>query len=137
MEFIKQNLMLVGLVVASGMMLIWPELRKLFYGSNEVGTLQATQLINRSNALLLDVREPKEFGSGHVPNSRNIPLGELDKRIDELKRYKDKPIVLSCRTGTRSSSALAILRKHQFSQVYRLKGGIVSWEQANLPIEKS
>ncbi len=138
MDFIKQNIGLVLLVVVSGLMVIWPELKRLIYGGvNEIGTLDATQLMNRKNAIVVDVREVNEFAAGHIKGSRNIPLKDLDARVEELKKFKDKPIIVSCRTGTRSSAAIRALRKHEFGQVFQLKGGVTAWEQASLPLEKS
>jgi rhodanese-related sulfurtransferase len=138
LEFIKQNIGLVLLVVVSGAMVVWPELKKLLYGGvNEIGTLDATQLMNRKNAIVLDVREGSEFATGHIKGSRNIPLKELDTRLEELKKFKDKPIIVSCRTGARSGAAIRALRKHEFAQVFQLKGGLAAWEQASLPLEKS
>jgi rhodanese-related sulfurtransferase len=138
LEFIKQNIGLVLLVVVSGVMVVWPELKKLIYGGgNEIGTLDATQLMNRKNAIVLDVRDGTEFASGHIKGARNIPLNELDTRVEELKKFKEKPIIVSCRTGTRSGAAIRALRKHEFAQVFQLKGGLAAWEQASLPLEKS
>jgi rhodanese-related sulfurtransferase len=138
LDFIKQNIGLVLLVVVSGIMVVWPELKKMLYGSvNEIGTLDATQLMNRKNAIVLDVREGTEFASGHIKGARNIPLSELDARVEELKKFKEKPIIISCRTGARSSSAIRALRKHEFAQVFSLKGGLAAWEQASLPLDKS
>jgi rhodanese-related sulfurtransferase len=138
LDFIKQNIGLVLLVAVSGIMVIWPELKKLIYGGvNEIGTLDATQLMNRKNAIVLDVRDGTEFASGHIKGARNIPLNELDTRVEELKKFKEKPIIVSCRTGTRSGAAIRALRKHEFAQVFSLKGGVAAWEQASLPLEKS
>jgi rhodanese-related sulfurtransferase len=138
LDFIKQNIGLVLLVVVSGVLVVWPELKKLIYGgANEIGTLDATQLMNRKNAIVLDVRDGNEFAAGHIKGSRNIPLKELDTRLEELKKFKDKPIIVSCRTGTRSSAAIRALRKNEFVQVFQLKGGLTAWEQASLPLEKS
>jgi rhodanese-related sulfurtransferase len=132
----QHNLMLVTLVVASGIMLVWPMISRRFTGINDVGTLEATQLINHQDAVVLDVREDKEYASGRIPRSKHIPLGQVGSRIKELEKFKEKPIVVSCRSGNRSASACAALRKHGFSQVYNLRGGMIAWEQANLPVEK-
>ena len=128
--------MLVTMVVASGIMLLWPMIGRRFSGVNDVGTLEATQLINHKDAMVLDVREDSEFASGRIPRSKHIPLGQVANRIQELDKFKDKPIVVSCRSGNRSSSACVALRKHGFTQVYNLRGGMIAWEQANLPVEK-
>lgn len=117
-------------------MLLWSLFGNRFRGIKEVDTLAALQLINHKNALVLDVRETNEFESGHILNSRLIPLGKLKERIGELEKYKDRPIVLVCRSGNRSDSASSSLGKQGFSQVYTLAGGILAWQKAKLPLVK-
>ncbi|MBL8514496.1 MAG: rhodanese-like domain-containing protein, partial [Betaproteobacteria bacterium] len=88
-EFLSQNWMLVAMFVISGVMLFWPGSAK-FSGAKPVGTLEATRLMNTGNALVLDVRANGEFSGGRIPKSKNIPLAEIDKRIDEINKFKDK-----------------------------------------------
>lgn len=135
MKFLIDNIWLVLLMVVSGAMLVWPEIQRLMAGGREIGTLEATRLIN-GNALVLDVRDGNEYAGGHIPNAKHIPLAELDKRLSEIAKYKDKPVIVSCRTGMRAGGALRILQKNQFTQVYQLRGGITAWEQASLPLER-
>ncbi|MDH3562010.1 MAG: rhodanese-like domain-containing protein, partial [Gammaproteobacteria bacterium] len=80
--------------------------------------------------------EPKEFSTGHIPNAVNLPLSSLKNRLPDLQKYKDKPIIVSCRTGNRSLKGAVILRKHGFATVYTLAGGLQGWERDNLPVEK-
>jgi rhodanese-related sulfurtransferase len=135
-EFLLNNLALVALFVASGALLLWPELSRFTGGANAVGTLEATRLMNQPGALVLDVREDAEFASGHLPKARHIPLGQLSTRIGEIAKYKEKPVIVTCRSGARSGSACRALRNAGFTQVYNLKGGVPAWEQASLPVER-
>ncbi len=135
-EFILQNLALVAIFVASGLMLVWPEISRFMGGSAAIGTFEATRLMNQAGTLVLDVREAKEFAAGHVPRSRHIPLPELSKRIEEIGKFKDKTVIVTCASGARAASATRLLRKAGFNTVYQLKGGIAAWEQASLPVEK-
>ena len=135
-EFIVNNIALVALFLASGTMLLWPEISRLIGGSSEIGTLEATRLMNQGPTLVLDIRDGKEFATGHVPRARHIPLGELSKRVEEIGKYKDKPVIVTCRNGSRSGAASRFLRKAGFNAVYQLKGGLAAWEQASLPVEK-
>lgn len=135
-EFILQNLWLVVLFVASGAVLAWPEVAKLIGASNEVGTLEATRLLNQGTTLVLDVRDASEFAAGHLPRARHIPLKELASRIEEIGKYKERAVLVTCRNGPRSGSASKVLKRAGFSTVYQLKGGIVAWQQASLPVEK-
>ncbi|MCL2656585.1 MAG: rhodanese-like domain-containing protein [Betaproteobacteria bacterium] len=134
MEFIKQNIFLVVLAVVSGGMLLAELLRGR--GGSGLSPVEATMLINRENAIVVDVREAAEFATGHIPNARNIPLAELEKRIGELAKFKNKPIVLVCQSGMRSSRALATLVKAGFEKVQNLGGGIAGWQKNGHPLIK-
>lgn len=135
-DFISQNIMLALLFIASGAMLLWPSVSKLIGGSREIGTLETTRLMNTGNALILDIRATGEFGGGRIPKSKNIPLAEIDKRIDEIAKFKDKPVVVTCGTTTRAGAAMRLLKQRGFSDVYQLQGGFGAWQQASLPVEK-
>ena len=136
MKFVLNNIWLVLAAVVSGAMLVWPLINRRLSGVPEVGALQAVQLLNRKDAVMIDVREPAEFSAGHAPNAKNIPLAQLDKRIGELEKFKNRPAVVVCQTGSRSHAATALLKKAGFAEVVVLAGGIGAWQQANMPVEK-
>jgi sulfur dioxygenase len=96
------------------------------------------RLSGATPSLLLDVREPEEFTGelGHIPGSRLIPLKELPARIHELEAYKDKDVIVICRAGVRSTTAAAILTGLGFEHVSNLKGGMLDWDEQNLPVER-
>lgn len=122
--------------VISGGMLLWSILSSSGSGK-EVGTLVAVQLINYKDALVLDVREGSEYDAGHIPDSKHIPGDKLEDRIQELEKYKGKPVLLIHRSGVNSTGkAGSILSKHGFAHVHSLAGGIDTWQKANLPIVK-
>lgn len=133
MEFIKANLVWVIMALVSGGMLLWPLIRNRA-GGPSLTPLQATLMINREDALVLDVREPAEWSKGHIPNARHIPLGQIEKRLAELDKFKNRPIIVSCASGNRSSSVCSTLRKAGFEKVYNLAGGLPAWEQAGQPV---
>lgn len=108
---------------ASGAMLAIPALRAKT-GGPAVSPALATQLMNREDAVVVDVREPDEWKTGHILNARHIPLGDLEKRLGDLAKFKAKPVILSCRSGSRASSAAGVLRKNGFEKVYVLEGGM-------------
>lgn len=134
-DFIKDNLLLIAVAAVSGGMLLWPLLRR-GAGGPWVSTLQATQLVNRHNALIIDVREPAEYAQGHIAGSRNVPLGQIEKRAGEFEKQKARPVILVCASGSRSGAALSVLRNRGFGQVVNLSGGYSAWQQAGLPVEK-
>ena len=136
-EFIMNNLALVALFLASGTMLLWPEIMKLTGGAGaEVDTLQATRLMNQPGSIVLDVRDEKDFAAGHLPRARHIPLRELAGRVNELARFKEKPVIVTDKGGARAGSACRFLRGAGFNNVFLLKGGLAAWQQASLPVEK-
>ena len=98
--------------------------------------MQATQLINRQNALILDVRETQEYEGGRVPNAVHVPLSQLAGRGQELKKFTSRPVIAYCERGGRSRSAAGKLAKLGFSEVYTLRGGLRAWADAGLPVEK-
>lgn len=134
MEFFTENILLIGLALGSGLMLLWPMLKR--GGVAETSPNEAVLLINRANAVVLDVRDEAEFAGGHIADARNIPLSQLEARIGEIRKLKDRPIIVNCQTGLRSAKAGDILRKHEFSKVHNLQGGLNAWVQAKLPVVK-
>lgn len=135
MEFLQNNFVWIIVAFVSGGMLLWPLVRGRAAGP-AVTPAQATLLINREDGVVLDVREPAEYARGHVVNARNIPLATLDKRLSELEKFKNRPVIVCCATGNRSVSAGGTLRKAGFEKVFNLSGGMAAWEQAGLPVTK-
>ncbi len=136
MQFVQNNIWLVLIAVTSGIMLLWSFFGNRLRGVKEVDCAAALQMINHKEACVLDVREPDEYKSGHLLNAKSIPLGKLRERIGEMERYRDKPIVVVCRSGNRSATACALLGRDGFAQVYNLAGGVTAWQKASLPLER-
>jgi len=135
MEFITKNIYLVMIALVSGGMLLWPLLRRGAGGSS-VSTLEATQLINRSDALVVDLRSAEDYAKGHILGARNIPLADLERRAAELDKHKSKPLIVHCGDGNRAGGGVAALRAKGFTGVHNLAGGYAAWLQAGLPVEK-
>jgi len=135
LDFIQQNIYLVAIAILSGAMLLVTSLRRPG-GGNAVTPAQATLLINREDAVIIDVREPDEYAAGHLPESRNIPAGKLEERVGELEKYKDTPLILVCQSGARSAGSCARLGKLGFAKTHNLAGGVGAWVEAGLPIRK-
>jgi len=135
-QFVVENWYLfVALGVILFLLLSGPVSQQI-YGIKNANAAQTVQLLNRENGVVVDVCEPKEFSTGHIPNAVNLPLSSLKNRLPDLQKYKDKPIIVSCRTGNRSLKGAVMLRKHGFATVYTLAGGLQGWERDNLPVEK-
>ncbi|MCG6952580.1 MAG: rhodanese-like domain-containing protein [Betaproteobacteria bacterium] len=137
LEFARDNILLIAVAVVSGVMLILPLLRRGGGGGgHSVDTLRATQCINREDALVVDVRDAAEVAQGKILGARAVPLAQLGERGPELRKNKEKPIIVYCGRGNQSQQAAAILRKQGYANVFNLSGGFAAWLQAGLPIEK-
>ncbi len=134
LEFLKQNMLLLALIASSGLMLMWPLLRRS--GAKSVSASEATLLINREDALIVDVRSVAEFSAGHIPGAINIPAEKLTDRVDDLSKHKARPIIVACQSGVRTSGACSKLKKVGFERLYELSGGLGAWQQAGLPLKK-
>lgn len=122
-------LIILGLLIGSELL---PRLR----GIVKVNPLQALQLINHQDALVLDIREANEYKAGHISEARHLPLSKLNERLNELQKFKNRPIIVCCQTGARSSGACALLKKNGFATVHNLSGGLPAWQNANLPLTR-
>ena len=136
MQFIQNNLLLFVVALVSGGMLLWPLVRRST-GGPWVNATQATHLINREDAIVLDVRDPGEFAAGHVLGAKNVPLSRLESGAGDVVKRKDRPVIVYCADGAdRSGKAIAALKKQGYTRVANLSGGIGAWQQAGLPLEK-
>ena len=136
MQYLQNNIWTIVIAIMSGTMLLWSFFGNRLRGIKDVDLAEALQLINHKNALVLDVREESEYKSGHILNTKWIPLGKLSDRTGELERYREQNIVVVCRSGNRSASACAMLVKQGFAQAVNLSGGVMAWQKSNLPLEK-
>ncbi|MFN3162446.1 MAG: rhodanese-like domain-containing protein [Pseudohongiellaceae bacterium] len=102
--------------------------------NSSVGPQQAVMLINRQDAVVVDVRDKKEFDAGHIVDSINIPFAKLKQRLNELKKHKGKPLVVVCKLGQQSGEAAKTLKEDGHEEVYRMTGGITEWKSQTLPL---
>ncbi len=135
-EFVKQNALMVGLALGSGLALLWPMLNRGASGVPNVSAIEAVLLMSRNKALVLDVRDAEEFARGHIQGAKNIPVAELASRIKEIEKFKDKPVLVHCQRGMRAKTACSILKAQQFTQINNLEGGLDTWIEAKMPLNK-
>jgi rhodanese-related sulfurtransferase len=135
-KFVWNNWYLfVALGVVLGLLALDP-LRRLLYRLTYHEPAELVTLINRQNAVVVDVRDPGEYRTGHIVGSLNLPAADLPVRAAELDKYKTRPIVFAGRIGQGAVKGAILLRKRGFEQVGVLAGGIGAWERAQLPVEK-
>lgn len=132
--FITNHPILVGTFIVLLVLFIRNEMIR---GGASISAAQLVQLVNNENALVVDVRDKAEYDSGHIVDSINIPYSSLETRVDELSKYKDRPLVLACKMGQHSGTAGTLLKKKGFENVTRLKGGIAEWRGQSLPVVKA
>ena len=135
MNFILANWMLILVALVSGGMLLWPSLTG--GGGAGISPAAAVQLINRERAVVIDVCDAAEYTAEHVGGAKNIPLAELEAKLPTTVKNKATPLVLVCASGMRSGRAVAIARKLGYDNAQSLSGGLKSWREASLPIEKA
>ncbi len=112
-------------------------IHNLIVGSKgSVNPHQATEMMNHQDAVVIDVRPAADYAKGHIINALNIPMNGFKQQTGTLNKYKGKPIIINCRSGSQSSMACSQLRKEGFEQVYNLQGGLMAWESANLPLNR-
>ncbi|MBT6732871.1 MAG: rhodanese-like domain-containing protein, partial [Acidiferrobacteraceae bacterium] len=116
LDFIANNWHLFAALIVISLLIGIDTMRRGGAGANQVSAVQLPQLINQENAVVVDVCQPEEFRKGHIPAAINIPVEQIKEQLGQLEKFrkKDRPIVLSCRSGQRASRAAAVLRKNEF-----------------------
>jgi len=132
MDFVTSNILWIIVAIVSGGALVYPMLRNRHVSS--VSPAQAVMLLNRQHAVLVDVRNKDEQDKMKIAKALPIPMAELADRIDELSKYKSRPVILVCASGARSASSVGVLTKAGFEQVFSLEGGLKAWKDAGQPV---
>ena len=131
-QFIVQNALLIIIAVIAAVSLAMPLINTRRLGPM-VSSEQAVSLINKQNALVVDVRAQKDFKRVRIANSVNIPANEIQNRLGELS--KDRTIIVVDNSGNMSAAASKLLRGVGFTKVYVLDSGLVGWMRDKLPLE--
>lgn len=132
-EFVGNHPLLFLALFVVLALLIGGEIRQRLSGVTEVGPSEATRLLNHENAIMIDTRGEKDYKFGHIVNSLHAP----DLNTIKLDKYRERPLIVYCRSGNTSAAYCSKLRKQGFETVYNLKGGVIAWERAELPLTKS
>lgn len=132
-EFAGNHYILVGLFLFLLVAFIINEGKQ---GGAAISPSSLVTLVNREGAVIVDVRDGKEFSNGHIAGAVNMPVTSFDSRIVDLESYKEKPIVLVCKIGQHAGAAGRKLKAKGFENVRRLSGGMAEWTASNLPVVK-
>jgi rhodanese-related sulfurtransferase len=132
-EFVGNHPILVGIFAVLLTLFIRNETQR---GGRGVSPQELVNLVNKEGAVVIDVRDSKEFAAGHIVDAVNVPHTSLESRLAELEKYKEKPVTIVCKMGQHAGAAGAMLRKAGFASVSRLSGGMTEWRNQNLPVVK-
>ncbi|NYZ61374.1 rhodanese-like domain-containing protein [Luteimonas deserti] len=136
LAFLGRNQMLSLILAVLTVAIIYNEIARLFRGFKALRPAELTVLMNRENALVVDLRPSADFGKGHIPGSKNVQMSQFDPESKQLGAAKALPVVLVCKTGSTAGDAAKRLKKAGFENVSVLDGGIGGWQQADLPLVK-
>jgi len=131
--FAQENWVLITLWFTALAVLMMSESRK---AGQSVTTSEATRMMNHEDALVVDIREQKEYAEGHIAGAFNLPMSAFEKRVSEIEKHKEKPVIVVCKMGTTAGSAGKTLKKKGFTNVVRMTGGMMEWAAAGLPTKK-
>jgi len=136
LDFLVRHWMLSAAALILIVLLIATEVSKKMRKFKDISPVEAARIVGDDDKLVLDVREPDEFKSGHLRGAKLIPLGSLAGKLSEIEKFKDKTVLVYCRSGNRSATAANILCRAGFSDVSNLAGGIIAWQSENYPVKK-
>jgi rhodanese-related sulfurtransferase len=134
-KFILDNWMLIAIALSSGFFLLLPVVQGAT--ASGISPTEAVQCINRDKGVVVDVCSADEFAQSHIKGSLNVPLDELEARLDKAVKNKSTPVIMVCAAGARSKRAQAMAQKLGYDKVHSLHGGLKAWKEANLPVEKA
>ena len=136
LEFAGNHMVLVAALGAVIVFIITTEVRLRSGGARSVTAHEAVRLINDTDAILIDIRDGTEYKSAHILNARNIPLSRLSDDAHNFLKDKSRPVIVYCKTGSRTGEACKLLSAAGYQDVRQLKNGLFAWQEAGLPIEK-
>lgn len=136
LAFASRHPMLSGALVLITLALVYTEIARLLRPFKALRPAELTALVNREDALVVDLSATADFERGHIAGSRNAPASGFGPEHKLVAGHKERPVVIVDRTGMASAPAAARLKKAGFANVYVLDGGIAAWQQADLPLVK-
>jgi rhodanese-related sulfurtransferase len=134
--FAAEHSIMVPALAVLTVAILYTEFSRLTSGFKAVDPAGLTALINRQDALLVDVSGTAEFEKGHIAGAKNVQMSQFDADNKILAKVRELPVAVVCRSGTTSADAARKLAKAGFKQVFWLDGGLAAWQQANLPLVK-
>lgn len=132
--FLGQQWILVGILIASVFLLVKHESNK---GGASLSPQQVINVVNQQEGVVVDLRDAADFKAGHVVDAINIPASKLASKVSELESYRNRPIILVCKMGQHSGAAGKTLAAQGFENISRMQGGMMEWQNMQLPLIKA
>jgi rhodanese-related sulfurtransferase len=135
-QYVTNHPLLVGAAVLALIVVVTFESRMRATAFAAVSSQELIRLMNQG-ALVLDIRKPEEFSAGHVSGAKQLPSDKILTAGETFKRFKDKPVIVYCDSGSLAAAAVRQLNAQGFTKAFTLRGGFAGWRAENLPVAKS
>jgi rhodanese-related sulfurtransferase len=135
-QYVSAHPYLAGSVVLALVVVLTFESRMRNVSRSSVSSQDLIRLMNQG-ALVLDIRKPDEFAQGHVNGARHLPSDQILTAGENFKRFKEKPVIVYCDSGSLAASAVRQLNEQGFTKAFTLRGGFAGWRAENLPVAKA
>jgi len=136
MQFAQNHMALTSAWVVVAIVLAVTQFRQMASAPKGVNTQTLTNMVNRENGVVVDIRSQADFNKGHIHGAINIPLAKIKDSVTDLEKYKSTPIIMVCASGISVIGACSTLQKSGMEKVFKLTGGMNSWVGDNLPVVK-
>jgi rhodanese-related sulfurtransferase len=136
MEYVTHHPMLAAAAVLALVVVAIHESRVRASGFAAISSQDLIRLMNQG-ALVLDIRKPDEFAAGHVNGAKQLPSDQILTAGETFKRFKEKPVVVYCESGSLAAAAVRQLNRQGFTKAFSLRGGLAGWRADNLPVTKA
>lgn len=136
LEYASHHAALFWGAVLLAILVVAYELRARQQSASSISAQEAVRLMNQG-ALVLDIRSREQFDAAHVNGARNIPAAELEAQAESLKKYREKPVVVYCESGTLSPAAIRRMADNGFTRAVSLRGGLAGWRADSLPVTRT
>lgn len=134
--FVIKHWPLVSAFVILCILLFIEEVKSQGGRNGQLTPMAVTHLINREDAIVIDIRDASAFREGHIVNAKNIPMTDFERHQGKLDTYRDRPLIFTDAVGTKTGELVVRLQKAGFQKVCALKGGMDAWKVAGMPITK-
>jgi len=135
-EYVTHHPLLAGAAVLALIVVFTYESRLQGSSAAAISSQDLIRLMNQG-ALVLDIRKSEDFAQGHVNGAKHLPSDQILNAGDNFKRFKDKPVVVYCDSGSLAAAAVRQLNTQGFTKAFTLRGGFTGWRADNLPVTKA